>query len=119
MKTLMPSQITEADRPFLVSRGNADGSVTLYYSGDEIPVRDVPVNKTITLAPRQFRQALTKTGLRDAVEYAIAAADQATKDWYEFATEFESTHPVLLQMAGLLGKTSADIDTLFALGATL
>jgi len=30
-------QVTDADRPFLCSRGNADGTVTLYYPGDTIP----------------------------------------------------------------------------------
>lgn len=72
-----------------------------------------------SLSPRQFRQALTALGLRAAVEAAIAAADQDTKDWYEYATTFERNHSVLIAMATALGKTGADIDALFALGATL
>ena len=35
--------------------------------------------------PRQIRQALTASGLRAAVEGAVAASDQDTKDWWEFA----------------------------------
>ncbi len=81
---------------------------------------DVPQPTIVpSLSPRQFRQALTALGLRAAVEAAIAAADQDTKDWYEYATSFEWNHSVLIAMATALGKTDADIDALFALGATL
>lgn len=81
---------------------------------------DVPVVPSIAaISPRQFRQALTSIGLRSAVEAAVAAADQDTKDWYGYATSFERSNAVLIAMATALGKTSEDIDALFALGASL
>lgn len=72
-----------------------------------------------SISPRQFRQALTSIGLRSAVEAAVAAADQDTKDWYGYATSFERSNAVLIAMATALGKTSEEIDALFALGASL
>lgn len=68
---------------------------------------------------RQFKQALTRIGLRAAVEAAIAAADQDTKDWYAESLNFERTNPVMNSMATALGKTPEDIDNLFKLAATL
>lgn len=79
----------------------------------------VVVNALTTISPRQFRQALTAIGLRATVEAVIAIADQDTKDWYEYATSFERTNHVLVAMATSLGKTDAEVDAMFALGATL
>lgn len=118
MKTLLASEVTDADRPFLASRGHADGTVTLYYEGDTIP--PIPVGTTgVTVDARQFRQALTKANLRASAEALVAASSQDVKDWYEYAPEFTSNHPVLIAMAAQMGKTQADIDALFALAMTL
>ncbi len=76
-----------------------------------------PVPASVT--PRQFRMALTRAGLRAAVEAAISAGDQDTKDWYEYSTAFIRATPVLNAMATAMGKTPADIDNLFFLAATL
>lgn len=94
----------------------------LHYAFDEeVPSTGAFWEKpaSVVLTPRQFLQALTKAGLRAAVEAAVAAGSQDLKDWYNRATEFESTHPVLLVMAQTLGKTKADVDALFQMGATL
>jgi hypothetical protein len=77
----------------------------------------IPVPASVTR--RQFKQALTRIGLRGAVESAIAAADQDTKDWYNDSLNFERANPLLNAMAAGLGKTPADIDNLFALADTL
>jgi len=61
---------------------------------------------------------LTRIGLRAAVEAAVAAADQDTKDWYFESTSFERANPVMNAMAVALGKTSTDIDNLFRLMET-
>jgi hypothetical protein len=83
-----------------------------------LPADIIPV--TIRhLSPRQFRQALNAIGLRQTVETAISAADQNTKDWYEYSTYFDRQNPVMISFANQLGKTSADIDALWALGITL
>jgi len=76
-----------------------------------------PVPASVTR--RQFKQGLTRIGLRAAAEAAIAAADQDTKDWYADSLNFERSNPVMNGMAVALGKTPADIDNLFRLAATL
>ena len=67
------------------------------------------------LTPRQFKQGLTLIGVRAAVEAAVKAADQDTKDWYRESTIFERDNAVMNSMAVALGKTPADIDNLFRL----
>ena len=79
------------------------------------PAAQVPQSVT----PRQFRQALTRTGLRSGVEAFVASADQDTKDWYEYSNAFERSNPVLIASGHGLGKTDAEIDALFVLAATL
>ena len=71
------------------------------------------------ISPRQIRQALTAAGLRTAVEGAVAAGNQDLKDWWEFASSFERGHPMVVGMGTALGKTSAEFDALFTLGASL
>lgn len=71
------------------------------------------------LTPRQIRQALTIAGLRTSVETTIAAGDQNTKDWWEYALTIERNHPMVEGMATALGQTSAQVDALFELGAQL
>lgn len=106
------------DEHFVFAHNNGDGTVVLYQDGDAMPTfPDVPA--PVSLTPRQFRQALTKANLRAMVEQMIGEATQDTKDWYEFATSFESRHPVVLQMAQAMGKTQADVDALFAMGEQL
>jgi hypothetical protein len=76
-----------------------------------------PVPASVTR--RQFKQGLTRIGLRAAAEAAITASDQDTKDWYADSLNFERSNPVMNGMAVALGKTPADIDNLFRLAVTL
>ena len=79
-----------------------------------------PVPAPVTqISPRQIRMALTQLGLRSQVEAAIAAGDQDTKDWYEFSTYFDRNHSQVLAMAAALNVDDQELDTLWALGATL
>ena len=71
------------------------------------------------VSPRQIRQALTRAGLRSTVEAAIAAGDQDTKDWWEFATQFERQHVRVIAMGVALGQTDAQLDTLWTLAGSL
>lgn len=71
------------------------------------------------LSPRQIRMALTRAGLRTAVESAVAAGDQDLKDWYEFSTAFERRNPQVLVMAAALNVSEAQLDDLWRLGITL
>lgn len=72
-----------------------------------------------SVSPRQIRQALTRVGLRATVEGAIAAGDQDTKDWWEFATQFERQHPMVVTMGQGLKQTDAQMDALWQLAASL
>jgi len=72
-----------------------------------------------TVSPRQIRQALTRAGLRTAVEAAVAAGDQDTKDWYEFATEFHRASTVVAELAAALNVDSEQLDDLWVLAASL
>ena len=79
-----------------------------------------PVSPPVTrISPRQIRMALTQLNLRSQVEAAVAAGDQDMKDWYEFSTYFDRTHPQVLAMATALSVTDAQLDALWKLGATL
>ena len=53
-----------------------------YIDGEFLPPLPTPIPPVTSVTRRQFKQGLTRIGLRAAVEAAIAAADQDTKDWY-------------------------------------
>lgn len=78
-----------------------------------------PVPAPVSVTPRQIRQALTQAGLRNAVEAAVAAADQDTKDWWAASTAFERTHPRVQAMAAALGVSDAQLEALWTLAASL
>jgi hypothetical protein len=71
------------------------------------------------ISPRQIRQALTRAGLRAAVEAAVSAGDQDLKDWYEFSTAFERLHPQVVVMGSALGQSDTQLDALWAIGLSL
>lgn len=71
------------------------------------------------VTPRQIRQALTRAGLRAAVEYAVSQSDQDTKDWWEYSTVFERHNPQVIAMAVALGVSDSQVDDLWRLGDTL
>lgn len=79
----------------------------------------VDVTPIVNVSPRQIRQALTRAGLRSQVESAISAGDQDTKDWYEFATEFDRSNPRVVAMGVALGVSTQQLDDLWKLAATL
>ena len=82
-----------------------------------------PADPTIvsipSCSPRQIRQALTASGLRTAVESAVAAGSQDLKDWWEFSTTIERNHPEVIAMGSALEQTPEQLDALFTSGATL
>lgn len=81
------------------------------------PAPSAPVPESVS--PRQIRQALTRAGLRVQVEAAVAAADQDTKDWWEFATEFRRDNEHVVAMGAALGVPAAQLDALWTLAAAL
>lgn len=59
-------------------------------------------------SPWQIRKALNQAGKRQAVESAVAASgDIHIKDGWEFATEFRSDDPFVIDMGGLIGLDEA------------
>ena len=87
------------------------GAIAVYVAP---PVRYAP------LTAWQIRKALNTAGLRATVEAAITgSSDQDLKDAWQYASSFERNHPLVASMAAALGKTDAEIDALFILGATL
>lgn len=111
-----PAQDIPADASLVVIDGEF---YNVYLPGDELPTAPQQAEVIAPVSPRQLRQALTRTGLRSAVEAAVAAADQDTRDWWEFATEFDRQHPALVGMAAQLGYTPEQVDQVFALAASL
>lgn len=64
MKTILASEVTDADRPFVCSRGHADGTVTLYYEGDVVPELEVAVSAPVRYATAQeYRDRFTQAEL--------------------------------------------------------
>ena len=82
---------------------------------DNLPPPPPPPVPVLNVSPWQMRRALNEMGLRAAVESAVAGADQTTKDAWEFATSFRRDNAMIAAVAAALGKTSADLDALFAL----
>lgn len=77
------------------------------------------VVQPIVVTAWQIRKALTQLGLRAAVEAYVAAADQDTKDGWEYAADFEQGNSMIETAAAAIGKTPGDVDGLFALAKTL
>jgi len=106
-QTTFPEDVTEAVM--------AEFALNLIaaYEASLIP----PVPQQVT--PRQIRQALTRAGLRDAVEYAVSQSSQDVKDWWGYSTVFERQNPQVIGMAAALGVSDSQVDDLWRLGDTL
>lgn len=77
--------------------------------------RPVPV----AVSPLQWRKALRVLGLKPAIDAFIAAADDETREAYEYAVEYRRDDPTLNTAAELLGKSSAELDDLFRYASAL
>lgn len=87
--------------------------------GNTAEAADPIVTPAITVSPWQIRKALNQLNLRTDVENAVAAADQTTKDGWEFATEFKRDDPTVAAIGTALSKTEAEVDAIFDLAVTL
>jgi hypothetical protein len=83
------------------------------------PVAPPPPNTPAAISARQIRLALNSAGLRDVVEAAVAAGTRDLRDWWEFSTEVQRDHPMVMQMITALGVSPAQADDLWRMGATL
>jgi hypothetical protein len=73
----------------------------------------------VVVSARQIRQALSVTALRVSVEGWVQAADQDTKDNWQFGAEFVQGHSLIDAAAEDLGWPLADVGELFTLAKSL
>lgn len=117
----LPAQLSQSDRDHLGIELVPDPLPTpptadeLVAQAEAARIAAIPY----AVSPRQIRQALTRAGLRAGVEAAVAASDQDTKDWYEFATEFLRSHPEVQALGAVLGVTPRQLDDLWTLAGAL
>lgn len=80
-----------------------------------------PVMPTVpqSISAVAARLALSQAGLREQVEAAVKASPAAVVDWWEYSPAIERQNPFVLQLAGALGLSAAQIDALFTAGAQL
>jgi hypothetical protein len=102
-------------------KGQASGKIIIP-GANGIPTLET-VSETppkLTCTAWQIRSALNKLGWRQLVENAVAnSADQDLKDAWQFSQSFTQDHPKVLQISQSIGKTEADLQTLFELAITL
>lgn len=85
-----------------------------------LPPYEPPAPAIYTCSPWQIRKALNNQNLRQAVEDAVAASeDYALKDGWEYATEFRSDDPFVINMGSALGLDQAGVDNLIQYASTL
>lgn len=87
--------------------------------GNQPDPADAPVVPPISVTPWALCEALNQSGLRDAVESAVSAADQRTKDGWARARVFRRDNELIAGVAAAIGKTATDVDALFALALDL
>lgn len=108
-------------------KSTGDGKWSVYFEDDIPPVQTEltgpPVPSKVTR--RQFRQGLTRLGVRAAVDAWRAALDTSTQvgqdvaDWYDDSNEFERGNPILNAMAAQFGLSSDQVDAAFVMMAGL
>lgn len=76
-----------------------------------------PIPTVVTM--RQARLALLQGGLLTTVNAAIAAGAEADKITWDYAKDVERNSPLVVNMAAALNLSSAALDNLFTLAATL
>ncbi len=91
----------------------------VYERKSDEQIRQARLARIPSVTPWQIRKALNQLGLRDAVEAAVAAADQTTKDAWQYSTIFFRDNPLSIAIGYALGKTDEELDEVFLLAATL
>lgn len=89
-----------------------DGNIEII---EPVPVVNVPS----IVSMRQARLALLQFGVLAQVNTALANGTDADKITWEYATEVRREDALVANMATALGLSSADLDSLFTLAASL
>jgi hypothetical protein len=79
----------------------------------------VPVVVPAEVSPIKARRALRVVGLLPVVEAALAQAGEEAQETWEYAVTIPRDEPMLNAIAEQLGMTSAQLDALFILAASL
>ena len=117
--------ITDDGRAAALAAAGGDPA-RLWHDGDVIrvmPPQAPPVPGKVTR--RQFKQGLTRLGIRAGVEAWRASLDTSTQagadaaDWYDDSNEFERANPILNAMAAQFGLSPAQVDAAFVMMAGL
>lgn len=90
----------------------ATGNVALDPDPEYIPVPE-------HVSPLQIRKALRQQGLKSAIDQYVATLSEEAQEEWEYATQIERRHPLIVAAATLLNKTEAEVDDLFRLAASL
>jgi hypothetical protein len=85
----------------------------------EIAAVVLPAPVPAVVTPVQARKALRARGLLDQVKAAIAVASPDVQDTWEYAREFNRGDALLQSLAAQIGLSTAQVDDLFRLAATL
>lgn len=73
-----------------------------------------------SLSAVQIRLLLTHKGLRQQVEELISnSGSQEIKDYWEYSVTIERNHPLLIEIAHILGLSDSQLDDYFIEGAKL
>lgn len=78
-----------------------------------------PVPVPTSISPLQARKALRQAGLKAAVDAYVASLSEEEQEEWEYAIEVQRTGPTINNGWALLGRSQAELDDLFRLGATL
>jgi hypothetical protein len=125
-----------ADQITALDRARTDGGLGVVYDGTHYLCRDVrgdaaypeyqeliadavPLVHPLTCSAAQGRLALLQAGLLDDVEAWVATQDRVVQIEYEARNEWRRDWPLVIDAAGELGLTDAQLDDLFTLAMTL
>jgi hypothetical protein len=117
---VQPAVIPDGKRPTIgggyTFARDANGVVQQILVLEDIPKPPPPV---ISASPRQIRLALSQIGIRQQVEDYVNTQSITVQDNWHYASIFYPDNALLIAAAAALGKTSADIDALFKLAASI
>jgi hypothetical protein len=77
------------------------------------------LNIPASVSPRQARLALARIGLLDQVEAAVQEAGQEAVIWWDYASQYDRSNPLLLELAQILNLPDSLVDNLFIVASQL
>jgi hypothetical protein len=104
----------------LIAVGSDPVEIGDIYDGENfIPAPPQPAPVPTSVTPLQMRKALRAAGLKPAMDAMLATLPEEVVEEWEYALAIERQNPLLQGAAAQLGMTSAQVDDLFRLAATM